>query len=690
MLGVLFEGLSMIKCNLGTEYSRIRFYKIISLALNVNIINAIDHRIVPSLYCQEAYFPMKDKYENKEDVQKTIDYCNKFNTQIVMNTDLKFLNYLSMSEYTTFLEKPYDILDCLTVAKQNCPYNADTMTANVINGQEIAYDPSGDDPFMESVPKENINKRKWYCIRAKELVNAKIQNVTEDVYTQKPITEVTKFLDNIEILFTIEYEKMDFLLDMARFNWSSFKKDYVKDVFVACSFIKNETSMQIYKALCEMIYFKKVISEWRYERITEGNEDFRSDIITNLISFLPAKLNMEKGAFDLSIMEDIILLSHGVINLTTLKNLAGKLNLEPELVKTFFLAGFPKEILNNKEEMKEIIKPLIEKMRLNEKQEALIHSIISIFYGNIDGWKDIIKYCCFAKKNATMIFEMIINCFNWEDKKKGTHSPKGKISEAIASNVPKKIEVRSLLSKVVKDFPEKIKQIIPFLMENEAGVLSTIKESQLGNILSFIHMASLKNVPQALEQLGQLLSLIGIKDDKTFDMLKTMTILISKHKIQNPEERKQLILLASNTLTTWVFSLLKFDKDETREEYLTLIKSLTKILLGILYGEFDLMKTAITTFNPVMESLTRMWTYIREVKNKISEYQVSLKDLNDESLSIFIEIIGDLVILCKRLSDIIFNLNNNIEKEKEDARSLSLPVKKFLFIFFFKFKKFFL
>ncbi len=313
-------------------FSRIRFYKVLSLALNANIANTVDHNIVPSIYSKSIFFEFKKTYDNKKDLAAALDYCKNFGQKICMNTDLKLLNYLTFSEFQSFLSQPNDIMDAETVASNASPY----CYASYSGGKEtFEYKSAADDPFADFIGREELKKRVVASIKPVEFLSDEFKNSAEDWVSGQATQDAVHFVQFIENTLVVEQEKMDFLLDLALLHWDAFDK--YMPVLQAVNYMKNENSPGVYKAAVEAASLRKSILDWKAEYITKKTP-FSSSAMNALFPFLPKRANE-------ALIQAIVLLAHGVITPATIKDLAAKYGLEQELVQGFFISGYPSELL---------------------------------------------------------------------------------------------------------------------------------------------------------------------------------------------------------------------------------------------------------------------------------------------------------------------------------------------------------
>ena len=287
---------------------------------------------MPSIYSKAIYHQFKKTYDNKKDLQASLDYCNNFVPNMCMGTDLKLINYLSFSEYTSLVVQPNDILDADTVANNSSPYCYEKYN----DGKEtFEYKPNADDPFIKFIGEEEIPKRVKASVKSVELLSDAFKSATEDPVSGQATSDVFEFLQFIENTMVVEQEKLDFFLDLALIHWDAFDK-YLP-VLKSAGFIKNENTPGIYKAMVGGASLRKSILEWKGEYITK-KVPFTSGAMNALFPYLLKRINEP-------LIQAIVLLAHGVITPATIKDLAAKYGLDQDLVQGFFISGYPSELL---------------------------------------------------------------------------------------------------------------------------------------------------------------------------------------------------------------------------------------------------------------------------------------------------------------------------------------------------------
>jgi len=313
-------------------------FKILSFALNANIANTIDAKIFYSWHREPLYYQFKETYENKQELQKAIDYCATFLIKVKERKCYISSTFYCMNTFNIYLTQPNDILDAGVLGIDVTPY--DYTQGSYYGGGQMKYDAPKDDPFIDYVGKAKIDRRRPFLVTSLEMEDAVNKKLEEDPISKRPLSEVEKFLKKIEIYLVIEQEKLDFLLDIALLQWDAFER--ISPVLTNIGYLKNENTTLVYKTLTGAASMRKSIHEWQVESLTKkaitAASTFTTDVLSTVFPFL-GKMPDE------ALVQSIVLLAHGVIDQSTIKELAFEYGLDNDLVNAFFFSSFSNEVL---------------------------------------------------------------------------------------------------------------------------------------------------------------------------------------------------------------------------------------------------------------------------------------------------------------------------------------------------------
>jgi len=347
IMNIFLESITLTKGLLGPKYSRIRFMKVISMALNMNFANTADQQIAPSFYSENLFHWFKPDYVNPKDIRDALDYCNSFPQTVQKIGELMQMNYNGFRSYASFLEQPNDVMDALNIISQASPYAYQAVAANSArkesgdedeggdNELKFTYEFPKDDIFVEYITKEEITKRLSVFVKPREMTHEKFEKGKEDPKSRRTADEAEAFMQQIETAMVVEQEKYDLVLDLAMLKWNVFDK--LQAVVKKAEYIKDENTFAAYKALMGVATMRKNIQEWRLDYV-ERKAAFETNVMDLLMPYM-GKINNE------NLVQHIILLAHGVITPETIKDLAEIYGLDSDLVNVFFMSSYPTEVL---------------------------------------------------------------------------------------------------------------------------------------------------------------------------------------------------------------------------------------------------------------------------------------------------------------------------------------------------------
>lgn len=320
LLGVLFESQAMMHGALGEEYSRIRLYKVLSMALNAFIPNIWDHMVGPSLYDPEIYFPMREKFETPREIKAALEYCRSFDEKICLGTNLKLMNYVRFEELVVFLVKPSDAMDAESVARDISPYQKFTSAHPLTADKElIPYDPPAGDLILSNIDPKIIQNRKTGLVRPRDLCANKIEGKPGDATA---LAKAIDFLKMVDTAFLVEREKLDLLLDISNLGWDAY--DSMQNYLKKAGYIINDKSQNMYKVLSGVVAKK--------------DQQSFADSLTQILSAVMCRR-------DIPGVRNAILLLYGMLKKEDMRLLA---NLDYDLVEAIKASSYPTGLIDPK------------------------------------------------------------------------------------------------------------------------------------------------------------------------------------------------------------------------------------------------------------------------------------------------------------------------------------------------------
>jgi len=346
-INLFMEQITFTKGLLEHSFSRIKLMKVLSLALNINFVNAAEQTILPSFYEPEQFFYFKQDYANSDEIKTAIHYCEEFTN--LVKTKFKQIHLESFQAYFNKKAKRGGTLSVLDIMKSVTPYlPQDTRTsqfdppkylrlkAREFNKEtKFEYAIPTDDIFISFMTPEEIETRISACQKSLEMISIEKTSNASVNKMFDAVQQNIEFMRKIEIAFVIEYEKYDLVFDLARLNFNEF--DNLLGLLKVADYIKDDSSISAYKALIGAASMRKNIFDYKTEKDEQRYGTVISDI-NSIMSFI-GKITNE------TLIEKILLLAHGVITYENIKELADFYGVPINLVYTFFASVLDKELM---------------------------------------------------------------------------------------------------------------------------------------------------------------------------------------------------------------------------------------------------------------------------------------------------------------------------------------------------------
>ena len=221
----------------------------------------------------------------------------------------------------------------------------------------------------------------------------------------------------IEKLMVMELEKFSFLLDLAISDWSDVNN--CKIILDALKMNYNELSLDIYSSFSNLICMVKSAKKFYAKTKSRASNSWKGlGLLINTI--LSSGSNASVG-----LIEDLIIVSHGVIDEKRLLSLANFFELPESIMKVLFFSVIGKNTAAT--ELKTLlIHPLIQRLYPHDEQnlklrEDFLFAIVQMFMPKFkrQGWLDIAKFCAGKTKHGEYIMQKIINMIEWWKDKDG-------------------------------------------------------------------------------------------------------------------------------------------------------------------------------------------------------------------------------------------------------------------------------
>ena len=410
-------------------YSRTGIVQVISLTLNVYSpayyeILSPDIKLFP--YANYIGIPDFNKFESLKDlklfIRTTGEMIDIFETKYreelreywdrerpLVQETIMMDNF---DDYLNILEDPNDAQDCDIYYPPISPY----MLGDEYD--EEAYKDiikKKNDPSAKRHPDDILTK--MVSKQEQEIRNELILVRDIDMKTAQAIKDqqIGPALEYSEEQWLMHLEPMTFILNIAVADWNDYEGRF-KKLLTLCKMLPHEQSWDVYDSVAGIVTLMKAVQEYNAEA-GHIKEPFHFHDLSHLLSILASSSQINS-----KLIEDLIILSHGIIDEARLSSLANLFSLPPELIKAFFLNSFSRQEDIN--ELKPLLMLLIRRVyemtgqslsqeAMKETEEILI-ALVEIYNGEGKGWQTLFQYCASEIKNGKKIMKLILNLMEWK------------------------------------------------------------------------------------------------------------------------------------------------------------------------------------------------------------------------------------------------------------------------------------
>ncbi len=410
-------------------YSRTGIVQVISLTLNAFApayyeILSPDIKIFP--YENYVSIPDLSKYENIKDLKLFLRTAD----EMIEVFESKYREYLHehwdsdkplvqdsivmecFADYVRIIEDPNDAQDCEIYYPPISPYmlgdeyDEEAYKEIIKKKDEELAKRHPDEILMKMISKQEQEMRKeLIVVRAIDLNAARKNN---DQQT-RPALEYS------EEQWLMHLEPMTFLLNIAIANWNDYEGRF-KKLLTLCKMLPHEQSWDVYDSVAGIVTLMKAVQEYNAET-GYIKEPFHFHDLSHLLSILASSSQINS-----KLIEDLIILSHGIIDETRLSSLASLFSLPPELIKAFFLNSFSRQ--EDMNELKSLLMLLIQRvyqmtgqspsLEAMKETEEILMALVDIYNGEGKGWQTLFQYCASEIKNGKKIMKLLLNLMEWK------------------------------------------------------------------------------------------------------------------------------------------------------------------------------------------------------------------------------------------------------------------------------------
>ena len=415
-----FESIGILSdCLTPTNYIQCGVLKILSFALNVGIPFSFSY-INKDMAL--PYFNFVKVFQDLSTEEKKNEYLKQITMvmEYYNNSNACFI-YPDFQEIDKAITDVNDLMDCLECYKPISPYNPSKVTSKLPDeflkldkkDEELKYlDPEDKDERERTFVKPLIQKNKNLADEnAKELLK--------------------KQLYPLEKLVVMQFEKMNFYLDLAANEWSG--EENIKKLLTKKIMPLGNRSIAIYGSISKLISLRTDVI--RYQSTGDSKTEYDSKDITPLLNAVSASIPIK-----VKVIEDIIVLMHGILEESRFNSITAQYNaqnpnlkLKTNLIKLLFISSYIRHRKLNAVTFTELIMLLIYRLyprKPNQSEAAynsivddkkkIIFSLIDIFKAKYEdkvkmGIMNLVKLGAPKRKNGESILENLLSIITWKN-----------------------------------------------------------------------------------------------------------------------------------------------------------------------------------------------------------------------------------------------------------------------------------
>lgn len=445
------------------------YLKILSFSLNVGIPNSFNYINKDMNFI--GRFPVKifgehtkeeDKNKFITSVKETFNQCNK--------SDACFL-LPSFEEVKNYLIQGNDLWDCMDMYKVVSPYNPEKVATN-IEADIDTLEPNDESlKYLDSDDRQTRARSFFKAMFAHKLAPG-----------DDSLNLAKKQFTPLEKLIVMQFEKMDFFLDLAANQYDN-EENIMRWLNELKVVPKGKKSYELYSAFSNLVSLRTNIV--RFQETNLSGASYDSTEIRTILNAISSSIPIKVKA-----LEDIIVLMHGVIEEERFTSIVAQYNalfprlkLDGPLIKLMFISYYIRKGEIGKKTYEDLIDLLIERLLRSDKgdiekkktiKKKLIMSFIDIFKGKYEdkvkgGLLYLVKLGCPKRKNGYKILKRILKMVSWKES-----SPKPLLEKIY---LQEKAGITELMTEIAKTFiNDKVHNIIK---PEEVKLMCTMTEAVL-------------------------------------------------------------------------------------------------------------------------------------------------------------------------------------------------------------------
>lgn len=405
-------------CLTATNYIQTGVLKVLSFALNVGIpfsfsyVNKDMELPYTNFVKVFADLPTEEKKtQYLKDITKVMDYYNNSNACFI---------YPDFQEIEKTITDVNDLMDCLECYKPISPYNPSKVTTKLPEGR---FKLEKKDDELKYLETEDREERERSFIKPLLAENTNFDANAKELLKKQFIP--------LEKLIVMQFEKMNFYLDLAENEWRG--DENIKKMLKSKVLPLGNKSLSVYASIAKLISLRTDVI--RYNSTADDKTEYDSKDISPLLNAISASIPIK-----VKVVEDIIVLMQGILEEARFTSITAQYNammpglkLKVPMIKLLFISSYIRHRKLNEKTFTELIMLLIYRLyprKPNSSEQAykaivddkkkIIFSLIDIFKAKYEekvkkGIMNLVKLGCPKRKNGESILEKLLDLITWKN-----------------------------------------------------------------------------------------------------------------------------------------------------------------------------------------------------------------------------------------------------------------------------------
>ncbi len=602
----------------------------------------------------------------------------------------------NFSEYAKLLRAPNDLFDCVKLYTMNVsPYCLDSLDKKDLAKLKVFFEKTEEKKEEKTLGKKvQMGDTKDTYMRLLSMWrDYKKSALSNSGLKEEQIKAWNRGIDlafEAESIWIRNKAGFTLLLDLAMSDWKS-NESVIRELLENAGYLVHGQSFDVYAALSNLVSSMRIVESRTLASNGNGNKVQMKELksLLNVISTAVPDFNG-------TLAESIIILAQGVMEESSLEELANFYSLPMSLIKSFFLSVLGRQTTIS--ELKSILDPLITRLYLSQGAElthaeikekrGLLIALINMYLGQDieSGWVAITQYCVSIEKRGGDIMKEFINMINWnsEDEDKSLIAALKVGSKAASEG---KLSQQDSWMKIIKwvTETENIQPVDPLQFPN--------LDQFIGSFIELIICGFKGNVSQLLNQLNSMKGSFGVlTEEKLFKlMMKLFEICCSKIGIANSQQTTESLKESGELLADWIVSCTTGLPEENNEQYKKIISFCIKIIFSSSWSDcistLKLEADIWMSKNPQLAFIMKVFEIFQQLRaasSKVPDFKLSM--LGAATTKKFLKLVTSLMNIARSIFANDESLEDDMKRIRLEMRK-ALPVKENYIFYFYTYLK---